>query len=190
MVCSSKLIQVLLEQKFSCARTKVEAIVTNVMLFLRLKIRKLFRVLLRYFDATQGVQVKLWELNSLPGEISDLISTCLNESLYNIIAKEKKTVALYADTTNCNCAGFNRKGGTNIFTKLKNYLGHELLNIVHNTIQATSDVLPVDAETIVSKITAISIFTLSDFCESVDKEYQMILGYSKTRWLALLPAVE
>jgi hypothetical protein len=28
------------------------------------------------------------------------------------------------------------------------------------------------------------------FCETSETEYQKLLGYSKTRWLARLPAVE
>ncbi|KAL7643080.1 UNVERIFIED_CONTAM: hypothetical protein RMT77_006370 [Armadillidium vulgare] len=117
--------------------------------------KKIFPIL-RYFDATHGVQMKLWKLKSLPGESSDLISSFLNGSLESIGAKEK-TVALYADNTNCNFGEVNRKGKNNVFTKLKNYLGHELLgvgctaHIVHNAIRRASDALPVDAETVVSK---------------------------------------
>lgn len=43
------------------------------------------------------------------------------------------------------------------------------------------------------KYILISIYTLEilkEFCETADVEYQKLLGYSKTRWLALLPAVE
>lgn len=32
--------------------------------------------------------------------------------------------------------------------------------------------------------------TFKQFCEAAGTEYQKLLGYSKTRWLALMPAVE
>ncbi|KAJ8881083.1 hypothetical protein PR048_017556 [Dryococelus australis] len=204
MDCTFKLIKFSLEQKFSCARTKAEATVTNVLAphaISEVKSKNLFPVLLRYFDATQGVQVKLWKLNSLPHENSDLTSTFLTESLDMINANEKNSCPVCWQY-NCDFRGVNKKGGNNVFTKLKNYLGHELLGVgctahtVHNTTQAASDVLPVDDEIIVFKIYGhfhiyiVYVENLKDVCESVEKEYQKIMGYSKTRWLALRPAVE
>jgi hypothetical protein len=68
--------------------------------------------------------------------------------------------------------------------------------MLHNTAQNAADSLPVDAEQIVAKLyNYFSIYTvrvaqLEEFCDFVDVEYRKLLGYSKTRWLALLPAVE
>ena len=39
-------------------------------------------------------------------------------------------------------------------------------------------------------IYTVRVEMLNEFCETAEVEYQKILGYSKTRWLALLPAVE
>lgn len=87
MDCTSKLLQTTLEPKFSCARTKAEAIVTNIfapnilnILHCNLKQCtfvsvltdasnhkeiKLFPVLIRYFDCKSGIKVNILELNSL-----------------------------------------------------------------------------------------------------------------------------
>lgn len=56
--------------------------------------------------------------------------------------------------------------------------------------------LPIDVEVIISKIYShFYIYTvrtteLKDFCDDVEITYKKLLGYSKTRWLALLPGVE
>lgn len=39
-------------------------------------------------------------------------------------------------------------------------------------------------------IYSVRVEALKDFYESTDKEYKKLLGYSKTRWLALMPALE
>lgn len=108
MDCTSKLIQKLFEKKFSCARTKAEAIVKKVLAphaieelrkdleaasFLAVfsdasnhKDIKLFPTLIRYFDPEFGVKVKILDFVSLPGETSELIS----ESILEIL--KKKTI--------------------------------------------------------------------------------------------------
>lgn len=69
-------------------------------------------------------------------------------------------------------------------------------HILHNTIQTASDLLPADVENITAKIYSyfyiytVRVESLKDFCESAEIEYKRILGYSKTRWLALLSAVQ
>ena len=223
MDCTSKLIQCTFEPKFTCGRSKAEAIVLNVLTpfaiselesdlqkanFISImtdasnhKDVKIFPLLVRYFNPTEGIQVKMLDLKSLPGETSETTATFLSECLENTNLKEK-TIALCADNTNCNFGGVSRKGVNNVFTKLKGNLGYNLLgfgcsaHIIHNTIQMAADVLPIDIEGIVSKIYSyfyvytVRVESLKEFCEFVDQEYKQVLGYSKTRWLALLPAVE
>ena len=72
----------------------------------------------------------------------------------------------------------------------------QLTLYVHNTIQTASDLLPIDVETIINKIYShFYIYTvrtteLKIFCDEVEVIYKKMLGYCKTRWLALLPAIE
>jgi hypothetical protein len=109
--------------------------------------------------------------------------------LSNVNATDK-CVSICADNSNCNFGGASRKGVNNIFTKLKESPPH----VIHNTIEAGTHVLPVGTEDIVSKIYSnfylytVRVENLKEFCELVNQEYKEILGYSKTRWLALLPA--
>ena len=56
--------------------------------------------------------------------------------------------------------------------------------------------MPVDIEMIISKIYlyfksyTVRVETLKNFCGFLESDFSMILGYSQTRWLALLPAIE
>lgn len=47
--------------------------------------------------------------------------------------------------------------------------------------------LPVDQK---FHIYSVRVQTLTDFCDFFDVEYKNILGYSKTRWLSLMPVVK
>lgn len=101
-----------------------------------------------------------------------------------------------------NFCGKPRKGVNNIFTKLSEHLNQKIIgvgcaaHIVHNAIQTAADLLPVDLENIIVKIYSyfyiytVRVECLKEFCENAEVEYHKIIGYSKTRWLALLPAVE
>lgn len=68
-------------------------------------------------------------------------------------------------------------------------------HIVHNTVKTAADLLPIDIENLVVKIYSpfyiytVRVESLKEFCEEVDIEYKKLLGYSNTRWLALLPSV-
>lgn len=223
MDCTSKLIQKLFEQKFACARTKTEAIIKKVLypyamenLNIRLqsvsfisafsdasnhKDIKLFPSLIRYFDSKFGVQIKILDFVSLPGETAELISNSIIEILtkYDLT---KKLVAYCADNANTNFGGVARKGTNNIFSKLNNSLEQSIIgvgcaaHIIHNTIQTAADLLPLDVEHIIIKIYGyfyiytVRVESLKEFCSDVEVEYHKILGYSKTRWLALMPAIE
>ena len=85
---------------------------------------------------------------------------------------------------------------------VKTWLRRELVDvgceahIVHNTIQTASDCLPFDIEAVIVKnfsyfyIYTARVDELKEFCKFVSTEYNQLLGYSKTRWLALMPAVQ
>lgn len=223
MECTSKLIQKTFDKKFSCGKTKCEAIVKNVIApysqeLIRKELQevpfvslfsdasnhndvKLFPTLVRYFHPKTGVNIKLLDFVNLPGETSDIISN----SVVQIISKHnltEKLVGFCADNANTNFGGVSRKGVSNVFFKLQESLGRKIVgvgcsaHIAHNAVQTACDLLPVDIEHIVNKIYSyFYIFTvrveeLKTFCDDVEVQYKKMLGYSKTRWLALLPAVE
>lgn len=147
------------------------------------------------------MQVKILDFVSLPGETSKIVSNSLLETL-NKNNLTNKLVAYCADNANTNFGGVNRKGDNNIFSEIKNKLPLKILgvgcaaHIVNNAINTAADLLPVDIESIVTKIYGyFYIFTvrtekLKEFCEEADVTYRKLLGYSKTRWLALMPAIE
>lgn len=221
--CASKIIQECFEPKFRCARTKTEAIVTNVLACTAVSelkeqlaksscisiltdasnhgAQKMFPILVRFFMPYEGAQVKILEFQDQPGETSDIIVNYLTEVLSenNLSAK---IVAFCGDNTNCNFGGSQRRGVNNVFSKLNLRLGKSLIGIgcgahvIHNAIKSAADCLPIDFECIIVKIYSFFyIYTvrteaLKEFCAEVGTEYQKLLGYSKTRWLALMPAIE
>jgi len=89
-----------------------------------------------------------------------------------------------------------------VFHKLQGKLGKQLIgvgcaaHIIHNAIQTAADCLPIDIECIIVKIYTffyiyiVRVKELKDFCMFVEIEYKAIIGYSKTRWLSLMPSVE
>lgn len=221
--CTSKLIQKIFDPKLSCARTKSEAIIVNVLAphvlnelkghlekakFVSIyidasnhKALKLFPILVRYFDSVEGAQVKLLEIQSIPGETSDLICGYL----LDVIKANKltdKIVGFCSDNTNTNFGGAGRRGQNNVFFKVKQAINDDIIgigcaaHIINNTIQTAADGLPIDVEAIIVKlyshfyIYTVRVEQFKEFCEEAGVEYQKLLGYSKTRWLALMPAVE
>jgi hypothetical protein len=129
--CTSKLVQKCFEAKYGCARTKTEAIVSNVLApfaaeelendlqsvnYVTLftdssnhKSTKVFPILVRYFKPDAGVYVKILELTNLNGETAEIVSNYLTET----ITKHKldtKVVGLCADNTNSNFGGAARLG--------------------------------------------------------------------------------
>jgi hypothetical protein len=158
----------------------------------------IFPVLVRYFEPSKGVQVTLLELKSLPGERAETVSEFLTNCLSSVNARDK-TVSICADNTNCNFGGASRKCVNNVFIKLKESIGHDLvgvgcsLHIIHNTIQTATDVLPVDIEGIVSRICSyfylytVRVENLKELCEFVNQEYKKILVYSKQDGLPYSP---
>lgn len=223
MDCNSKLLSKLFDKKFSCARTKTELVVKNVLSkyahqellqelsnisFVSIfsdasnkKDLKLFPTVVRYFTYQEGVKLRMIDLVSLPGETSELIS----ESIMTIIANthlSDKIVGFCADNANTNFGGLSRSGKNNVFSRLDSNLKQSLVgvgcsaHIIHNAIQTAADLLPLDVENIITKIYAhfyintVRVEKLKEFCSDVGVEYNRMLGFCKTRWLALLPAIE
>lgn len=162
---------------------------------------KAFPILVRYFDIEKGISVKLLEFKNLGGENSELVSDYVLNVLYdNNLAK--KVVGFCADNTNMNFGGNARNGTNNIFSKLKSELKTDLFgigcaaHIVNNTLHSAADCLPIDIELIMVKVYSyfyiytVRVEELKDFCNYVSVEYQQILGYCKSRWLSMLPAIE
>lgn len=122
--------------KFHCARTKCEAIATNVFApFVLDKIKKdlagvmhltistdasnmrgnikLFPVLVRYFIPTIGVRVKIIELSSEKCETSQTISNLLKKSIDELQIADK-VVAFCADNCPTNFGSSIRTGRNNV----------------------------------------------------------------------------
>ncbi|XP_055524118.1 uncharacterized protein LOC129717880 isoform X2 [Wyeomyia smithii] len=179
MNCTSKLVRSLFEPKFSCGRTKTEAIAKNVLApysvdqtltsmeyinFITIfsdasnhKDTKLFPSVIRYFNYKRGIQVKLLDFVSLPGETSDMIAS----SIFEIFCKfemQNKVAAICTDNANTNFGGLLRKGTNNVYAKLKDRLQKPIIGVgctahtVNNAIQNAADQLPVDVEGIFIKI--------------------------------------
>jgi hypothetical protein len=94
------------------------------------------------------------------------------------------------------------KGVHNVFTKVKESLGHYLVgvgcsaHVIHNALPTSTDMPPVHIKGSDSKIYScfyfyiIRVENVKEFCEIVNQDYKKMLGYRKTRWPALFPAVE
>lgn len=160
---------------------------------------KMFPVIVRYFSVSSGVNVKLLNFTAEKGETSEIIYNLLESTSksYNIL---EKTIAFCADNAPVNFGGITRGGSNNVLHRLQqvkpNIIGIGCVaHIVHNALEDGCNVLPFDIECIVVKIYShfyrytVRTAKLEEFCESVQIEYQKLLGYSKTRFLALSSSV-
>lgn len=161
---------------------------------------KLFPVLIRYFIPTEGVRVKILDITAEQGETSIIISELIMSAV-NKFKLEKRIVAFCADNAKTNFGGETRGGRNNVFYRLKTWFPNLIgincaAHVTHNALKHACDVLPMDPEYIVVKIYShFYIYTvrtekLKSFCEEANVEYDKLLGYAKTRFLALGPAVK
>jgi len=209
-------------KKFTCARTKAESIVLNVLAPFAMqqickeieninfatimidtsnhKNLKIVPILIRYFKPNSGIQIKVFEVINLKGETANILSTYIIESLKKHKLSDK-IVAFSGDNCNTNFGGVLRKGSNNVFSILNNNLKTNIFgvgcaaHILHNAMQSSADVLPIDVEIIVNKIFqffhiyTVRVEHLKEFCEYTNVEYKNILGSVKTRWISLLPSI-
>ncbi|KAF2905628.1 hypothetical protein ILUMI_00548 [Ignelater luminosus] len=190
MDCTSKIIQKRFENKFSCARTKSEAIIKRVLAPFA-------------FDAlTQELETS--HFVSIFSDASDHKDIKLFPTLLDKNNLKNKLVAYCADNANTNFGGVSKKGNKNVlvFNKLKQNVPQKLIDIgcaahiIHNTLQTAADLLPVDVDSVINKkyshfyIFTVRIESLKTFCEEAETDYHKLLSTSKTRWLSLRPAIE
>lgn len=221
--CATKIFQTCFGlKKFTCSRTKCEAIINGVfaphsndLLKADLKeahyvslytaasnhgAEKLFPVLARYFLPTGRIRVKMLEFAAETGESSDKITNIISRTAkgYEL---EKKFVGFCGDNAKANFGGDTRSGSNNVFYKLILWIPYLLgigcgAHIGHNSLRHACIVIPFDAEAVVVKIYshfyiyAVRTAALASFCDEADVEYEKLLGYAKTRFLALGPAIK
>ena len=180
MDCSSSMIRNFYQQKFTCARTKCEAIVKNVFTPWALELvsqdlmkadaialpidtsnhghLKLLPILAQFYNhKSNEIATELIDFVDVKGETAEIISS----EVLKVIEKfgvSDKIVAMSADNTNSNFGGLNRAGRVNVHTKVKTALQREVIglgcpaHIVHNTCRTAMDTLPVDVEYLLQKI--------------------------------------
>lgn len=191
--CSHKLLQTILPdsqiaKKISCARTKTEAIVVNVLAPLSIEFMladvaqtsfisistdasnhgstKMFPILLQYFTIQSGLQIKLLDIQSLKNETSESITDMLTLALQqnNLNAK---CIAFSGDNCNTNFGGKKRAGSNNVFARLKAQGNKQLIgigcpaHILHNAARFGFEALHIDFESVIERVfNYFSIYTI------------------------------
>lgn len=161
---------------------------------------KLFPVLVRYFIPTTGVHVKVLDVKSLGGETGEMIEALLS-NVADEYGLKKKIVAFCGDNAPTNFGGITRGGDKNVFSRMQKWLPHLIgigcvAHIVHNALKEASESLPIDMEWIVVKTysyfyrNTTHIEALKSICVGINIDFNELLGYAKTRFLALGPAVK
>lgn len=168
-------------KEVSCARTKAEAILKNVLAPYVLKKTlddlcdikyisastdasnhgniKLFPLLIQYFDYMKdGIQVSLIDLQSQQNETSETISNYVYDSLHDKNLSHK-LVAYSADNAATNFGGKDRGGQNNVFCLLKSLTNNEnivgvgcVAHIFNNSVHRSLDSLPLCFESIVMQL--------------------------------------
>lgn len=161
---------------------------------------KMMPIIVRYFLPKVGVRVKLLEFSSQKGETSLIIGNMATETAEKNQIRQK-IVCFCADNCRTNFRSRERGGENNVFYRLslwkENLIGLGCAAyIVHNGLKAAVDCLPVDIECIVVKIysyfyiNTVRVEALKSLCDEIDGvEYTCLLGYVKTRFLAMSPAI-
>lgn len=186
MDCTSNLLKTIfpdsvLASSLSCARTKTEAIINNVIAPYAIQqiitslsdikfigvstdasnhnAEKIFPIMIQYFDVQNGgIQTKLLDVTSTPNETAETVTNIILETLQKHHLTEK-CISFTADNANVNFGGINRPaGGRNILNKLKTSLNKDVIGVgcpahlLHNCIKHGADVMAVDIESLVMKM--------------------------------------
>lgn len=161
---------------------------------------KMFPVLARYFIPEIGVRVKLLEYSSEKGESSIIISNLLKKTADEFQIKDK-LVGFCGDNCPTNFGSSQRGGQNNVYYHMKQWIPLLIgvgcaAHIVHSTLKSTCDAMPIDIECVVVKIYSyfyiytVRVEALKSICDDLDGvDYSQLLGYAKTRFLALGQAI-
>ena len=183
--CTSTLIRKVfpdsnISKKYSCARTKVEAIVNNVLSPMTVQYAlndiqehgvmylgvatdgsnhqsiKLFPIVIQYFDwINGGLQSKLLEVRSTTNETFLTIANEVKETLTKMDLFEK-CVSFTGDNCNTNFGGLARRKGNNVFSRLKNDVPNLVgigcpAHILNNCLHHGTNQMSIDIESIIYK---------------------------------------
>lgn len=162
---------------------------------------KMLPVLVRGFDREEGVKVFKLAVKIIANErsetvVDELVGTGMHSNL------EEKIIAFAGDNCVTNFGGVNRNGENNVFFRLKQQLGREIVgvgcacHIIHNAYDAACDQLPINIEAlsfIIYKffhIHTLRVESLKAICDDHEVTYTNLVNHSGTRFLTLLRAVE
>ncbi|XP_023968915.2 uncharacterized protein LOC101952564 isoform X4 [Chrysemys picta bellii] len=205
--------------KIHCGRTKVEALIENVLAPHSLKMvvqdigstpfsiamdasnkgsTKLFPVAVRYFTKDKGSRTCIIDFFKDADETSEAIANNLKSCLQNAGLIHNKIVAYGADHASVNFGKHK-----SVFVHLKQMLdlpnlvpGHCSAHIVHNTAKHGLKMLSYDVEHLVINVfsefssSEKTISELKEFFDFMETEYSEILPHISTRFLTLFTAVD
>ena len=163
---------------------------------------KLFHIIIQYFDWRKGgLQSKLIDFTNKADETPDTIATYVKDTLEKRMLL-KKCVAFTRDNCIAMFGGLRRnEQGNNVFAKLMKMLNPSLIgvgcsaHVLNNCIHHGVERINIDIENNTNKIYQyFSIYSvrteqLKEYCEFANREYKILLSYSKTRWLSLFPEI-
>jgi hypothetical protein len=146
---------------------------------------KLVPVLVRYFTPKR-IQTKVTEFRDLKCETADVLMTYIMNVLHKYKLSDK-VIAFCGDNCHTNFGGAAMRGTNNVFAKLKtSNLKMKIHGIgcaahmLHNALQTSTEILPIDVEAIVNKIflyfhiCMVWFEELKEFCDFINVEYRFL----------------
>ena len=225
--CTSQLFKAIfpdsvVAKKFTSARTKIASIITGVLApFAQQKVLsdlgtqpfsisvdasnhnevKLFPLVIRFFSAKAGINVRLLDLRSMPGETSEQIMNFIVSTVEENDLDLQQLTSFCADNAPVNFGGSNQGGKNNVFYHLSERKTCLIpvgcpAHILHNAAEKGAECLTVDIETIVLKIGSHfksqtgRTHSLKQFCEQLNTNYSTLPTHTPTRWLTLDAVLE
>lgn len=158
-------------------------------------------VMVRGFDEEKGVVTFKLAVRLIKDEKSETIGSELMGT-GRIWKISDKICAFAADNCNTNFGGIHRQGKNNVFFRLKQELGREIVgvgcasHIIHNAFDSACDQLPINIEAFAVNIYkhfrlhTVRVETLKNFCDEADVEYMKLVSHSGSRFLSLYPAIQ
>lgn len=164
------------------------------------KALKMLPVLVRGFSEEKGVQVFKLDVKLISNERSETIGKVLIESGTKGKVVDK-IVAFGADNCKANFGSVARNGENNVFYRLKQILGREIVgvgcvsHIIHNAFDAACEILTIQIEPLaVVLYNHFKLYTnrtekLKEFCDEAHVMHTTLQSHSGTRFLTLHKAV-